>query len=110
MTTQAQQDWFDHLKGISASPNLDTGRNLGKRCPWCHDVFFTYQTPGKERQPYQSEPEPRNGMGARETCGHPQCHDAEDTHQFQRRLVFRAEIARHRAHQPQAGPAMLEVM
>ena len=106
MTTQAQQDWFDHLKGLAASPDPDpdTNRTLGKRCPWCRDIFFTYQAPGREREPYRTDPEPQDGASTRETCGSPKCHDVEDSHQFRRRLAHRAQLVQHREKQTPAVP------
>ena len=120
MTTAAQQDWFDAQKAASREPHPERQvvredrtftHNLGKRCPWCGDVFFTYQLEGHERQPYRTDAEitldwfgrPAGGVGTRETCGNPTCHEAEDHHQFQRRVLARAEHAKHA--QVQAGPA-----
>ena len=114
MTTQAQQDWFDACQARFAQPDTTPReerngqifvRTLGKRCPWCGNVFFAYQVEGEEKQPYQIDPnpmlnkfgEPANGIGTRETCGHPKCWDAEDTYQADRRQVMRAEYAKARA-------------
>jgi len=111
MIPQPLQDHFDAQKARFASPGTERLerdgkvfiRNLGKRCPWCRDVFFAYQVEGHERQPYQIDSDPDYGNGARETCGHPMCHDAEDDYQFARRKGFRDE--RRQAHQrAQPGP------
>ena len=87
-------------------------RNLGKRCPHCPNVFFAYQVEGEEREPYRTDPNPIAGKGVRETCGHPACHEQEDNYQFQRRLGFRVEAAKARAHvgqhsAPKSQPALL---
>ena len=111
MTSQALQDHYDAQKARFAAPGterLERGglvyvRNLGKRCPWCRDVFFAYQVEGHERQPYQVDPEPQDGNGVRETCGHPKCHDAEDMRQFERRREARQRLAEAR-ERAQAGP------
>ena len=79
-------------------------RTLGKRCPHCPRVFFTYQVEGQEREPYRTDPEvmldvygrPLNGIATRDTCGSPECHEREDFHQFRRRLEYRAEHAKQR--------------
>ena len=114
MITREQQDWHDRLKGMFSVPDPTARevreggvfvRTLGKRCPICRDVFFSYQREGHERQPYLVDVDPPEGKGARETCGHPKCHDAEDHYQWQRRLGFRDAAAKARAqHQHQAKP------
>lgn len=68
-------------------------RTLGKRCPQCGQMFFTYQETGHERQPYLIDPEPDFGrsivvVGARETCGFPGCLEDEQKHQMKRRMFF----------------------
>jgi hypothetical protein len=66
-------------------------RTWGKRCPWCGNVFFTYQETGREHEPYKVDPDPvvgRSAIATRETCGYPGCWDQEDRHQFQRRRLF----------------------
>ena len=74
-------------------------RTLGKRCPHCPSVFFSYQVEDEEQEPYRVDAEPREGRGARETCGHPECHEREDNHQFLRRAAHRAERATHEVQQ-----------
>lgn len=99
-TDQDRQAWHDQMKAASAEPRPDLctvvhgktlTRTLGKRCPWCQSVFFGYQVEGEEREPYRIDREPAEGLGMRETCGNPMCHEAEDRHQFERRLRFRAD-------------------
>jgi hypothetical protein len=111
----AEQEWFADQKASASQPHEETRvvrddrvytRSLGKRCPWCSDIFFTYQVEGHERQPYKTDPEvmlnhegrPINGVGTRETCGDPNCLEREDTHQFLRRLAYRAEHAKNRGN------------
>jgi hypothetical protein len=102
MTTQEQQDWNDSLVAVFAEPHPEIRevrgervfvRDLGKRCPWCGHVFFSYQVEGHEQEPYKVDPNPYQGRGVRETCGHPKCHEAEDSYQFKRRQDFRGELA-----------------
>jgi len=99
-TPQERQAWYDTLKAVFARPDPATRhgtgdqvftRTLAKRCPWCGDVFFTYQLEGHEREPYRVDPNPPGGMGARDTCGHPMCREAEHDYQFKRRMSFRSE-------------------
>lgn len=81
-------------------------RTLGKRCPWCKDIFYTYQVEGEERQPYQVDADivlggplgmSISGIGTRETCGHPKCHEAEDKYQYERRIEWRKSHLHHAA-------------
>jgi hypothetical protein len=82
---------------------------LGKICPWCREVFFTYQVEGEEREPYLVDKEielytngtPVNNPGSRETCGYPPCHELEDMHQFRRRVAARAK---DNGHKPKSVP------
>ena len=112
MTSPAQQAHFDAQKAKFATMGEERierhgriyVRNLAKICPFCRDVFWTYQVEGQEREPYRIDPDPIDGNGTRETCGHPLCHDAEDDYQFQRRQGFRQQEAQARQH-AQAGPA-----
>ena len=97
--TKTEEDWHYEQKAIFAAPDttpqVQNGRvftrTFGKRCPWCLDVFFAYEVEGNERQPYQIDPEPLNGHGVRETCGHPKCHEFEEDRQFKRRRQIRID-------------------
>ena len=98
-------DWHNELRERCSTPNMEPRqegghvytRSLGKRCPHCPNEFFTYQAEGKEREPYRVDPNPPNGQGVRETCGHPECHEREDHYQFTRRVGFQADAAASRA-------------
>jgi len=111
MTSPAQQAIFDAAKvrfATMGEDRIESGgkvfiRNLAKICPFCRDVFWGYQVEGQEVEPYRIDPDPIDGNGTRETCGHPLCHDAEDDYQFQRRRGFRQQQAKAREH-AQAGP------
>ncbi len=118
LSQKQEQEWHYKQKGAFASPRPDISstingetfsRTLGKRCPWCSDVFYTYQIEGKEKQPYQVDANPRlgypdgfsfDGIGVRETCGHPKCWEAEDKYQYERRLQWRKSNQRKSADAP----------
>ena len=96
-TQREEQDWHYECKAMWAEPHPEVRetimglvftRTLGKRCPYCGDIFFTYQVEGHEREPYRVDPD----SGARETCGHPKCWDAEED-----RFV-KQQIEWHRTH------------
>jgi hypothetical protein len=90
-------------------------RTLGKICPRCHQIFYVYQVEGQEEEPYREDPEielnewgfPVRDVGSRDTCGHPDCHEWEDGHQFRRRVAARAEHGRRSRPEPspEAAPA-----
>lgn len=66
-------------------------RTLPRHCPWCRDVFYTFQAEGEEQQPFQTESEPRlviipsykeptfRPESKRQTCGHPLCEKASES-------------------------------
>ena len=101
------EDWWNEQKAMFAVPRPDLirysfdktyVRTCGKRCPWCHDVFYTYHVEGHEKEPYKVDPEPTPGfpdgcstnhIDARETCGHPLCWKSEAEHQAKRREEWR---------------------
>lgn len=61
-------------------------RNLAKRCPWCQEIFYTYQDQDAPEEPGRVDPDPapRSMIGQRETCWHHLCQKAEQEHQFRR--------------------------
>ena len=92
-TQREEQDWHYERKAKWAEPHPEDReeimgmiftRTLGKRCPWCGDIFFTYQVEGHEREPYRVDPE----TSTRETCGHPKCWDAEQDHQTKKQIEW----------------------
>ena len=110
LTAQERQAFHDECQARFASPDTEARqvsgervyvRTLGKRCPWCGDIFFGYQVEGEEEEPYRTDANPLlgikgnplNGVGTRSTCGHPKCHEVEDDYQFKRRVEMRAEHA-----------------
>ena len=75
-------------------------RTLERRCPWCHEVFYTYQVVGEEQEPGLTEPErPLVSIygvvgllmpdGKRSTCGLDVCERKEES----------ACLARHQGYQ-----------
>ncbi len=72
----------------------DWSRTLARVCPWCHATFWTFAPmplpEGAFWTPFTIQPEPPYGKGQRQTCGDPDCYDAEQTHQWRRRLDDRA--------------------
>jgi hypothetical protein len=103
------EDWRYKQKESFANPHPEIQisinekiftRTFGKRCPICHDIFYTYQVEGEEKEPYRIDPDiilqgpagfSTTEIGARETCGHPHCWEAEEDYQFRRRLQWRKE-------------------
>lgn len=92
-----------NFKEIYSQPNLIpekspfSGRNFirdwPKRCPTCQDIFFARRLETEYHEPYRVDPEPDHStpgpvMKVRETCGHPQCQDAEEIHQLRRTPYF----------------------
>ena len=63
-----------------------------KCCPHCGQAFPTYQKIGSNYRPMQVDPMPHHGLGTRETCGDPQCWDAEDLMQWRIRVQWRQSL------------------
>jgi hypothetical protein len=78
-------------------------RNHPKVCPWCGSVFYAYKPLDTDWQPFQVDPEPKNVMGVRETCGHPICWKSEDDAQFKRAKAWRDSQKAAKAEQPVQG-------
>ena len=89
---------------------LDFTRTLPKQCPQCKQTFWAYQAVGHEKQPYREDPEPYPGQtrcGARETCDDPNCQDAEQEHQMQRRIEFRKRHVITTIPEPSSKPRLV---
>ena len=80
-------------------PEVINGRSWARSrpmaCPWCGQAIYAYQAEDNPQEPNVTSPEPSAGFGARETCGSWQCREAEDQHQWHRRIDWRT------AHPPQ---------
>ena len=96
------QRHFDRMKSLAAYPDgtlIDRGpgrapwaRVVPIRCPICRDVFYTFGPLDHSDNPVieQNDPQPPRGCGMRQTCGHPQCHKAEQNFQYRRHSAIRA--------------------
>jgi hypothetical protein len=97
--TPEDRVWHAQQRELFAQPDITPRRvgekvftrTLGRICPHCGRTFYAYQAEGNEQQPYRIEVDPLGGIGMRETCGSPICHEAEDHLQFERRKAWRAE-------------------
>lgn len=91
-TEEERDRWYAHLVDLSSLPVTDGKTIGGKRwartreiiCPQCGTIFYGYQQEGARYG--RNQPEPSDGRSARQTCGHPMCHDAEHDMQFRIRL------------------------
>jgi hypothetical protein len=77
-------------------------RTRPMNCPWCGDLFYTFQAEDNPQPPYEN-PEPRmvgeygkeKSHGMRHVCDRPKCWDIEQRHQMMRSPLYQKACDAH---------------